>query len=331
MNLRKNHLEKLTSEKDKRTNIYKALKNKLAFLDGRGRIKHALFGNTDVRDLTNDLSIPPQSDLTLYLKALRPAELDSHFERTDRWLTYQIHKAKKQIAILEHIAANPKAASRYERKNFEYYFQCDDSQQQKLDQDVEDKLRNKNELKELIKYMKDLFDNKKTFGADEAIILRDLYSYIKEKGYDIFNLSEDQRRDLYVQKDKIHQQVNIRREFGLDTFFRDKRVKRDRQFQTKRYYTDMSSDYTDLESIPQEERLSYTKEMLKGTIKQITGKDSKEVITQWKEQKEKEALARKEKQEEIERIAMAQPKRMRSIKKSKRTIPMQFATRETYN
>jgi hypothetical protein len=226
--------------------------------------------------------------------------------------------------------ADPKAAKRYERKNFQTYFECSEEDQKKLDQFIQEKAKMKIELKELVKYTKDLFDDRKSIGSDESAVLRDLYSYIKEKEYDIFNLTEEQRRDLYVQKDRIHQHVNIKREFGLDTFFREKKAKKERQFQGKRYYSDISSDYTDIESIPQADRLAYTADNLKAEIKNLTGQDSHEAIREWKEKKEQEALARKAKQEEIKRVAMSVPRYMWSVKKSRRTIPMQFATRETY-
>jgi hypothetical protein len=330
--LRKNQLETFIREKEKRTNIYRSIKNKLAFLDSRSSIKNALFGNVDVRDLNNDLSIPPQGDLSLYLKALRPAELDEHFERTDRYLTYQIHKTRKQISILEHIMAQPRFANRYERRIFETYFNPTDEIDKQIEDYLSKKSESKNNIRELLSFFKDRQESTNKLNETEAVILRELYTYINEKGYDIRNLTEEQRRDLFVQKDKIHQHVSIRKEFGLDTFYKERKYKnrKFREFLGKRYYSDMSSDYTDLESLPQNDRFALTHQSMPGYIKEMSGKDHKEAIRELQERRKKEETDMIETKERTMKKILSTNKRMKSIKKSKRTIPQQYAVRETY-
>jgi len=309
LHMRKKELEKYNLEKNKRDNIYNILRTKIVN-----------FGRTDIDKLKSDLSIPQSSELMMYLKALTPKELETHYERIDKFLCYKIKDTEAQIHILQNIIDNKKMARSYEKRNFNINI-IDSSLDVLKDfkNDYAQKQKEKNEIRELLSIIKK--DHQMVDDSNElkGVILKELYDYIKEKNYDIKNLSEEDKKDLFIQKTILINQLNVRKEFGLDVFFKNKIKKYDKYF-TKKYHPDYSSDFTDAENLPQLMRTNYNKNELIEQLQKSHQKPIDQLLSEAREEKVKKQTEEIERKRKEKLKFLESPKIARSLKKKTQAI-----------
>jgi hypothetical protein len=200
-----NELKILIKEKETRDEIYKIIKNKIKSLKATSgklmteeEIKIALFGeNLSLMKLQQDASIPPQHYFNLYLKAAQgEAELDRFYKKSDSYLKYSIKQVQEQIEIQRRIMEDKKLSKTYEKRNFTNYYDNYKEDLEKINKFNEENIER---IEEVHNYKKALAQSRQTQFkeiAAAAQFYKEVDIYIKKKGYDVYNLTQEEVNDL---------------------------------------------------------------------------------------------------------------------------------------
>lgn len=200
-----NELKILIKEKETRDEIYKIIKNKIKSLKATSgklmteeEIKIALFGeNLSLMKLQQDASIPPQHYFNLYLKAAQgEAELDRFYKKSDSYLKYSIKQVQEQIEIQRRIMEDKKLSKTYEKRNFTNYYDNYKEDLEKINKFNEENIER---IEEVHNYKKALAQSRQAQFkeiAAAAQFYKEVDIYIKKKGYDVYNLTQEEVNDL---------------------------------------------------------------------------------------------------------------------------------------
>lgn len=200
-----NELQILIKEKETRDEIYKIIKNKIKSIKATSgklmteeEIKIALFGeNLSLMKLQQDATIPPQHYFNLYLKAAQgESELDRFYKKSDSYLKYSIKQVQEQIKIQRGIMEDKKLSKAYEKRNFTNYYENYKEDLEKINKFNEENIES---IQQVHNYKKALAQSRQAQFkeiAAAAKFYKEVDIYIKKKGYDVYNLTQDQVNDL---------------------------------------------------------------------------------------------------------------------------------------
>jgi hypothetical protein len=186
----------------------------------RNDIKISLFGpDIDIKKLLNDPNIPPLHEFNLYLKATQSEEdLDKFYKKCDLKFKKLIFQVKQDIENLRTKLNDPVRSFEFEKRNIVKYHE----EIGKFIKEIEDNREKQiDEAKELSVYKKTLISERKkehTNLNESMEMIRQVKHYASRKNYDLYNLTEEQSKDverfysMCSYKNKINHYLDLEKE-----------------------------------------------------------------------------------------------------------------------
>lgn len=207
---RQNQLESLLREKETRDQIYNRIKTQVLDLksskpDASKKEIHRLlrrefFGDdVQVSRLRADNFIPQNHMFQLYLKGVSNlSEFENYYRKSNSLLNYEIEKCKQQIEMLQKVMMNKKRSKTYEKNNFSKYYTLYNEYQEEYEKASKESAKIK-EVKERSNIIRFNINKKYEQNKEELkniVRIQEVDQYAKKKGYDPFNLTPEQEKDL---------------------------------------------------------------------------------------------------------------------------------------